>query len=183
MKLRMLSFVMLFWVITGYAQSTATIEIFGGYSFSRIAPENLVARQNMNGATLNLAYKFMGGFGIAADFGIQKGKKEVNELTATTFMAGPHFGREGKRLAWFGHSLYGVTKLTTLGITSRGGTSKSQKINFSSIPFGTGIDIKFNEKVAWRVLQFDLLFLTRGYPTPGITLRLSTGLVIRLGRK
>jgi len=103
-------------------------------------------------------------------------------LNMTTFLFGPHFTRRGKNVTWFAQSLYGYSYINADGDIfgpeiGRGDTS------FAFAPGGVGIDVRLSEKIALRVFQFDLLFTNLGRGGGQIHPRVSTGVVLRLGRQ
>ncbi len=167
------------------AQEKPTIEVFGGYSYTRLAPDNFVRRENLHGGqvsfTLNNAVRNFMGF--TAEVSGYTGANSVADVTAYYLMAGPRFAREGKRVTWFVQSLYGASRITTVNRNSLGAVNLNQtSTKFAFAPGGAGLDVKINERVAIRLFQADLLSLQRDYPTPALSVRVSTGVVIRWGK-
>ena len=173
------------------AQEKPVAEIFGGYSYTQISPENSIRNEHANGghASLRINSRLIG---FSIDFSGHRGKALITNITAYNLMAGPSFGRQGKRVSWFMHSLYGISKQTNElrasvfpGSVIPAGINvpKQSKTYFAFVPGGGGVDVKLNEKIALRLFQADLMFTQREAGIPAWHPRFSTGLVIRLGKK
>lgn len=171
-------FLCLFSPLTVFAQERSVVDIFGGYSYTRISPETSVRRENLNGGHVSLTAN--GGFvGFSVDFSAYRGGSSSADVAVYNLMFGPQFGRQGKKVSWFVHSLYGVSRINTDVRLSPGLTQTS----FAFVPGGMGLDIKLSERIAVRVLQADLLFIRRAYPLSSLNPRVSTGIVVRLGKR
>lgn len=179
MKLLLVSSLWLVSLQAVFAQEKPQVEVFGGYSYAAIAPNNFADRLNTNGGHTNVTIN--GSFmGFTADFSAHKAKSSITNATTYNFMIGPRFSRSGEKVSWFVHSLYGVsTARTDVPLISL----KQSRTGFAYVPGGGGVDVKLNNRIAIRLFQFDLLFLKRTYPTPSISPRISTGIVIRWGGK
>ena len=174
-----------------FAQEKPVVEIFGGYSYAPTSPETSLRRVNLNGghASLTINGSF---FDFVADYSGHRGGSFGADVTLNNFLVGYRFGKRGKKFSWYMHSLYGVSTITTN--LKSGGQAASiltkslvgpqhSRTSFTMAPAGLEVDVKINEKISYRLFQFDLLFISRGYPLSTFQPRLSTGLVIKLGKK
>lgn len=167
-----------------FAQEKPAVEIFGGYSFARISPETSVRREAMNGGHASLTIN--GGFmDLVIDASGYKGGSAFTDVTTANLMIGLRFGRAGKRISWYIQQLYGVSRINTEDRAGGlAGASFSQaKSSFASVPAGLVIDAKLSERIALRIVQADFMFIQRAYPLSSINPRISTGIVIHLGKK
>lgn len=191
MKIILCSLLFYFASFTVVAQEKPVAEIFGGYSYTQTSPENSIVNRHANGghASLTINQRFIG---FSVDFSGHRGKALVTDIMAYNLMAGPSFGRQGKKVSWFMHSLYGISKQTNElrasvfpGSVIPAGINipKQSKTYFAFVPGGGGVDVKLNEKIALRLFQADLMFTQREHGVPAWHPRFSTGLVIRLGKK
>ena len=191
MKVILYSLLFYFSSLTVVAQEKPVAEIFGGYSYTQISPENSIVNRHANGghASLTINQRFIG---FSIDFSGHRGKALVTDITSYNLMAGPSFGRQGKKFSWFAHSLYGVSKQTNElrasvfpgGVIPTGiNIPRQSKTYFAFVPGGGGVDVKLNEKIALRLFQADMLFIQREAGISSWHPRFSTGLVIRLGKK
>ena len=146
---------------------------------------------NLNGGHASLAIN--GSFmDFVADYSGHRGGSFGADVTANHLLFGTRFGRRGKKVSWHLHSLYGVSTITTNLRAGGQATSmatnllvgpKHTRTSFTMIPGGLEVDVKINEKISYRLFQFDLMFIQRGYPLSTYQPRISTGLVIKLGKK
>ena len=191
MKVIIFSLFISFTSLSTVAQEKPVAEIFGGYSYTRISPDNSIRKENANGghASLTINSRFLG---FSIDFSGHRGKAIVTDITAYNLMVGPRFGREGKKISWFMHSLYGASNITSElrssvfpnGIIPAGiNVPRISKTYFAFVPGGGGVDVKLSDKIALRLFQADMLFIQREAGIPSWHPRFSTGLVIRLGKK
>ena len=166
-------------------------EIFGGYSYAPTSPETSLRRVNLNGGHTNLTIpnRFMD---LMADYSGHRGGAFGADVMLNNFLFGTRFGKRGKKFSWYMSSLYGVSTITT-NLNSGGQAAslltkslvgpRHSRTSFTMAPAGAGVDVKINEKVSYRLFQFDLLFISRGYPLSTYQPRLSTGIVIKFGKK
>jgi hypothetical protein len=177
--------------LTVVAQEKPVAEIFGGYSFAPTSPETSLQRSKLNGGHANLAIN--GSFmDFVADYSGHRGGSNGTDVTMNNFLFGTRTGRRGKVFSWYMSSLYGVSTISTNLKSGGQGTSVLNKLlvgpqhsrtSFSMAPAGLVIDAKINKRISYRIFQFDLLFISRGYPLATFHPRISTGLVIKLGKK
>lgn len=176
------SLLLIFLVTPTIAQDVPAGEAFVGYSYANIAPDLYAYKINGNGGHTNLTWntKLVG---FTTDFSAHTGTSLGQDARVYNLMFGPRFSRRGKKITWFVHSLYGFSKINSdirLGGVAAPNAppgffiaySESDS-SFAFSPGGGGLDVKVNNRLALRVIQFDLLF-TRCF---------STGLVIRWGQK
>ncbi len=161
--------------ISAWAQETPRVEVFGGYS-------NLTANLNntsfnLNGVAVSAAENLNSWFGGAVDFSYHFGTEAGFKTNMQTLTYGPVFSyRKNKSIVPFGHVLLGVV---------RGGP---EYLNISKpeerfgVYTGGGVDLRINDRVALRLIQADYL-MTRFSNTRQDNIRLSAGLVLRLGKK
>jgi hypothetical protein len=164
------------------AQEVPVAELFGGYSYSSVRPDFLAERGNSQGfhADITLNTKLLGI--VLADVSKTYGASAGTNLSMTTFLAGPRFGRHGKKIAWFVHSLYGFSSISADGNIFGPEIGRSDS-SFAFVPGGGGIDVKLSEKIALRIFQFDLLYTIFGRGGTQLHPRVSTGVVLRLGSR
>ncbi len=174
-----------------FAQEKPVAEIFGGYSYAPTSPETSLQRINLNGGHANLTIN--GSFlDFVADYSGHRGGSFGADVTLNNFLVGTRFGRRGKKFSWYLHSLYGVSTINTN--LKSGGQAVSiltksfvgpqhSRTSFTMVPAGVEVDVKINEKISYRIFQLDLLYISRGYPLSTYQPRVSTGFVIKLGKK
>lgn len=182
MKATLISLVLLFSSLTVFAQEKPAAELFGGYSYIPISPGFSLKRVNTNGVAANLTIN--GSFmDFSADFGWHAGNLAGNDLTVFTVMAGPRFARHGKKITWFVHNLYGVARIKVDGnVAGAAGINGQPDTSFAMV-VGGGVDVKLNDRIAVRVFQLDSWSATWETANSSLHPRLSTGIVIRLGKR
>jgi len=163
------------------AQEIPVGEWFAGYSYSSVKPDFLAERGNAHGfhADIVLNTRLLGI--VLADVSKYYGESAGMSLNMTTFLVGPRFARRGKNITWFVQSLYGYSF-----IDAGAGVFSPEIGRFSSFafaPIGGGIDVKLSEKFAFRAFQYDMVFTNLGRGGSQIQPRVSTGVVLRLGRQ
>jgi hypothetical protein len=164
------------------AQDDSKVEIFGGYSYINIQPNFDSGRTSLNGWESNIAFDFISGFDMEAQVSGHYGSINGLNVNLHTFLFGLRFGRQGKKIKFFGHSLYGISRISgesevltpMIGVPSATG--------FAFVPFGAGIDINVNKKIAYRVFQFDLLHTSLGRGVGQLHPKFATGVVFKLGK-
>jgi hypothetical protein len=191
MKVPLFLFFLCFSSLNVIAQDKPAVEIFGGYSYAPTSPETSLRRSNLNGGHTNVTIS--GSFmDLMADYSGHRGGSFGADVTLNNFLFGTRFGKRGKKYSWYMSSLYGVSTITTN--LKSGGQAASiltkslvgpqhSRTSFTMAPAGAGVDVKINEKISYRLFQFDLLYISRGYPLSTFQPRISTGFVIKLGKK
>ena len=164
------------------AQEIPVAEYFGGYSYSSVRPDFLAERGNAHGfhADIVLNTRLLGI--VLADISKNYGESAGTSLNITTFLFGPRFARRGKNVTWFVQSLYGVSSISADGNVFGPEIGRFDS-GFAFVPGGVGIDVRLSEKIALRAFQFDLLFTNLGRGGGQIQPRVSTGVVLRLGKQ
>lgn len=184
MKRQLLVLGLVCFSLTVFAQDTPKVEIFGGYSFTRLQPTNSVRRENMNGGHTSVTFN-RGFMDWVIDFSAYKGNHGFVplDLSAYNLLAGVRFGRRGKKFSWFIQQLYGVSLINTELAPGGGVAASISKRGTMNMTGGFVVDAKLNDRIALRLFQADLMFIQRAYPLSSITPRISTGIIFRLGKK
>jgi len=165
----------LFLALPARGQDIPRVELFGGGGF---------ARADLGGADLNL-YGWNGAvtenlnkwFGGTADFSGWYAHPNSVNVSAHTFMFGPHFAyRKAGAFTPFAHVLLGGIR------ASQGYVGISQDATKFAAAFGGGIDIKVHRNVAVRIIQAEYMVT----PFLGLrqdNVRLTAGIVLRFGKR
>jgi opacity protein-like surface antigen len=157
-------------------------ELFVGYSYLRTDTTGLGF--SLNGWNGSVAGNFNRWFGLVADFSGHY-ISTSSELLGTSiraranlhsFLFGPRFSYRTERVTPFAHVLFGVVRGRASG--SFGGSISSDTDVVFGMAAGGGVDLKMNERVSIRALQFDY-FLTRFAESNQHNLRFSSGFVFR----
>lgn len=174
------------------AQNKPALESFVGYSYSKLLPDSYAYKINVNGGHANLTFNTKI-IDLSADFSGHAGTSLGLDARVFNLMIGPRFSRHGKKIGWFVHSLYGISKINSdirLGGVAGSNIPSSvfvayskSETSFAFIPAGGGLDIQINNRAAIRAFQFDLIFTQWGNSGSQKHPRLSTGLIIRWGKK
>ncbi|MEP7336468.1 MAG: porin family protein [Acidobacteriota bacterium] len=163
------------------AQDAPKVEVFGGYSYLRADDDD--GGIDLHGWNASTAVNINKWVGIAADFSGHYGDATVipgtskADVSAYLFLVGPRFSyRKHKVLTPFGHVLLGAARLHTsyLGF-------KDSDAAFA-MAIGGGLDATVHSNLAIRLFQTDYV-LTRFNDDSQHNFRLSTGLVLRLGKQ
>lgn len=174
---------------------TDKAEVFGGYSFERIAPgcgSNYRCggftggpTTNLSGWTTSVTGYFYKSLGISAQVtGGYNGTAALSSLTVHryTYQSGPAYAVDLRRLRAFAHVLLG-------GVSEQ--SSPSQSLNYTALlwSFGGGLDFKASRRLSIRPVQLDYerqrvpIFNTGGpTPIPPVAvngLRYSAGIVLK----
>lgn len=173
---------------------TAKSELFGGYSFERIAPGcgsnyrcgavDAGPTTNLNGWTTSLTGYFYKSLGISAQFtGNYNGTAALSYSTVTryTYQFGPAYAFRLRRATAFAHALFG-------GFTQT--ASPDQSLSYSGFMWsvGGGLDFRASRRIWIRPVQLDyerqhVPVVDTGGPTPipsvgANGLRYSAGIVL-----
>ncbi|HSB08947.1 MAG TPA: hypothetical protein VLM38_05510 [Blastocatellia bacterium] len=182
--------VLLFLSPSAHAQDQPKIEIFGGFSYANInAGEH---RVNTKGWHFMIAVNSrMSWLEFAADVSGHYGKLAGSSTATYIAMAGPRLTLRRGRMTGFVHSLYGVSFGHPSSIPLDEFDDRPQRLWFTFVPGGGGLDIELNRRVAVRLFQVDLIFPSRTpeylQPLPqtgyaSFQVRFSTGIVLRFGK-
>jgi hypothetical protein len=144
----------------GWAQEVPRVEVFGGYSYVRVAEAI-----NAHGWNASIAGNANSWFGVAADVS----GHYRSGLSLHSYTVGPRFALRNTVTA-FTHILFGGARL------GNGGT-----VSAFSMIFGGGVDIPVGERFALRLVQADYLFTRFGGETQN-NARFSVGAVFTFGR-
>ena len=130
-------------------------------------------------------------FEFVADFSGHYGSVGGFPTATHVAMAGMRFSFQRGRLVGFAHSLYGIS-FGHPPLIPLEDTYTKQRVWFTYVPGGGGMDIVLHRRVALRVFQFDLIFHSQtpvnlqSYPQTDQSLtiqpRLSGGIVLRIGK-
>ncbi len=157
-------------------------ELFVGYSYLRTDTTGLGF--SLNGWNGSIAGNFNRWFGLVADFSghyISTSSELLGspiraKFNFHSFLFGPRFSYRTERMTPFAHVLFGVTRGRTSSSVD-GFISSGTDVVFS-MAAGGGIDLRMNERISIRALQFDY-FLTRFAESNQHNLRFSSGFVFR----
>lgn len=169
------------------AQEAPKVEVFVGPSYRQIERTAPFAGSNLAGWNTSQTYNFNNWLGLVADFGGHYGSfQSVNgKITGHrhTFMGGPRLSyRSGSRWTPFVHVLIGAEQ-ANFSFNQTTPSPIKFKFGRTGLAFapGIGVDVKINDRFAWRVVQLEYL-LTRSRGDNFFNLRASTGLIIRFGK-
>ena len=167
-------------------------ELFGGYSFERIAPgcranyrcgsfEDVGVATNLNGWTASVTGYFYKSLGLSAQFtGGYNGTAALSYSTVQryTYQFGPAYAFRVRKARPFAHALFG-------GLTQK--SSADQSLGYSAFLWsvGGGLDFKASTRISIRPVQLDyerqrLPVAATGGPSPISVngLRYSAGIVL-----
>lgn len=178
----MRKFVCLFcWVliltISGVAQDSPKVEVFGGYSYvhSSFAGTGL----NFNGGSGSIAFNVVPVFGLVGDFGVYHNNTSGVSTNNFTYLFGPKFAYRGnERVTPYFHVLLGgVHAHSSFGTIS-------DSSNAFALAIGGGLDAKVAPHIAIRVAQIDYLLtkLPDDKDDRQNNVRVSAGIVFRWGK-
>jgi hypothetical protein len=158
-----------------HAQEVPVADVSVGYSFLFVAKGFTL---KMNGGSGAVAFNINRWLGVAGDFGVYDGSLGIPGLVGETYTFGPRFSYRGwKRLVPFAQAVIGGAHANSTNAGFLGSN------NAFAVGGGGGADVGLDHagKFALRG-QMDLLdFRANGINTG--TVRLSTGIVFRLGKK
>jgi hypothetical protein len=169
-------------------------ELFGGYSFERIAPgcgsnyrcgsPDAGPATNLSGWAASVTGYFYKSFGVSAQFtGGYNGSAALSyaPVHRYTYQFGPAYTFRLRRASIFAHGLFG-------GVTE---SSRDQGVNYTAFLWsvGGGLDVKIRRRLSIRPVQVDyerqhVPVVDTGGPAPlpsaGVNgLRYSAGIVLR----
>jgi hypothetical protein len=162
----------LFFSVAAAAQQTPKIEIFGGYShlFADLNDSSF----NLNGVHVSAAENYNSWFGGVLDFSSHFGSPYGVNINAQSIMYGPRFAyRKSRFVTPSVHALFGA-------IRGSAGFDGISKANYRfNMGLGGEIDLRINDKVAFRLVQADYM-PTRFLNLRQDNIRVSTGFVFRI---
>jgi hypothetical protein len=168
---------------TAKAQDRGEISVFGGYSHAWNASTNHGWNTSIAGNVakhLALVADFSGSYRTIKSSGYFQSEDQYRNYS---FLFGPRYVHTiQKRWTPFAHALFGLERETAKGRYTSGTTTISYgpyANNVFALAIGGGIDLRVNDRVSVRALQFDGVGLTdNGFW--GYYLRASFGVVFRL---
>jgi outer membrane immunogenic protein len=182
MKLKAVVCLLAFFSFTAvaFAQDTAKVDIFAGYSYVRDNPSTSgVSSFNLHGGSASVAYNANHWLSAVADFGGYHANNILGsgiDGTISTYLFGPRVSyRKFERVTPFAQTLFGVAH------ASGSGFGVSSTSNAFAATFGGGMDVKLSHHFSFRPAQVEYL-LTR-FPEATSNretqnnLRVSTGFV------
>ena len=170
----------------GKSQATPKAEVFGGYAYSRIEGSNF------NGWNVNIAGNLNPSLGIVAEasggyssesFSTGFGQTDT-KTSVHSFLVGPRVSdRHTKIFTPFAHLLMGYSRINNdVTVTSGTVSNSSGGVNAFGLVAGGGLDIGGDSALTYRLIQIDYQ-LFRGQNDKPQGVRISTGLVLRLGER
>lgn len=181
---------LLFLTIPVLAQDRPKVEIFGGLSYTdiRTSEDRIKGRGWHAMIAVNSRQSWLE---FVADFSGHYGSLGGAPTATHVAMAGMRFSYQHGRLMAFAHSMYGISFGRPPLIQLEDAYAK-QRVWFTYVPGGGGLDIELHRRVALRVFQFDLIFHSQtpvylqSYPQTDRSLtiqpRLSGGIVLRIDK-
>lgn len=161
----------LFVSIGAIAQQTPRIEVFGGYSHFFADVGN--SSSNLNGFHVSAAENLNSWFGGVLDFSTHYGTRAGINVNTQSIMYGPRFAyRRSNMVTPSAHALFGAVH------GSEGLYGISMPDTHFGMALGGAVDVRVNDRIAFRVLQADYL-MTRFLGLRQDNIRVSTGLVFR----
>ena len=194
--------------LTLLAQETPRVEVFTGYSYLR-ASDSLSQRVNQNGWDLSVAANFSRSFSLVADISNHYGTTPGVFTPIGTggkgfsFLFGPQCSYRGvPRLTPFARMLFGGIRASKLvynlvadpnhiGALVPGPLCNSdlcvEPTTSFAMALGGGLDVKVTDRIWIRAFQADFvraeIATGNGTVAPQNDLRVSAGIVFRLGRR
>jgi opacity protein-like surface antigen len=178
--------------VIAQAQESPRTEIFAGYSYMRLADSGIDGQdRDLNGYNVsgNVTI-FKKWLGLKADVSGHFGDQFVNitprtDLGQTLFLFGPQVSlRKNEKIQPFVHALFGVARLK-LRNDAIGADITDTGFAFA---VGGGVDLKaLSSKLSVRLIQADYVrtqldLLSSGNSTSSNNIRVSSGIVIRIGK-
>ena len=164
----------LFFSVAVAAQQTPKVEVFAGYSHF-LADLNDTSF-NLDGVHVSAAENLNSWLGGVLDFSTHYGTRAGVNVNTQSIMYGPRFAyRKSKAVTPSAHALFGAVR----GSAGFAGISMS---NYRfAVAAGGEIDVRINDRVAFRVIQADYM-MTRFLNLRQDNIRVSTGFVFRFPR-
>lgn len=168
--------------------SFAQVELFGGYSYLRLAPAGATG-QNANGWEAGLSAHLLGPLGVEADYSNHYGASSTATVApGFTELYGPRVQLFSlPRIEPFVHGLFGTVhgvQRFPLGAPCTVGVpcpTRAVSENAFGMAFGGGLNVKATHHVWIRLFQVDYL-RAEFNNSPQNEVRFSAGLVLRFGR-
>ena len=173
-KAGLLFALVLFFSVAAAAQETPKIELFTGYS--HLFEELNTRSYNLNGVDVSAAENVNSWFGGVLDFSSSFGSNLGLNVNSQTIMYGPRIAyRKSRFVTPSVHALFG-------GIRGSRGFDGISVANWRfAVGLGGEIDLRINDKVAFRLIQVDYM-PTRFQDLHQDNVRASVGFVFRFPR-
>lgn len=171
------------------AQDAPRVEVFGGYSYLRGDEEDF-PETDLHGWNVSGNVNLNKWFGVKADFSGHYNDFQISpgvkaDLNTHLFLGGVQFtSYKYEKASPFVHALLGVARSGFSVSSAVAGTGpRSLHDNAFALVLGGGLDVRINKALAWRAAQIDYVLTTFDdlRDDRQHNLRLSTGLVLRLG--
>ena len=159
--------------LSGFAQNSSKIDIFGGYSFVRVNAGNGAPGINNNGWESTATFNLNDRIGIAADFNGSYKSENGADNKMYTYMFGPQINFGNDKATPFVHALFGAAHDSVTANIQ--GVSTSASDNALATALGGGFDVKASDTISIRLGQFDYLMTRFGSQTQN-NIRLSFGI-------
>jgi opacity protein-like surface antigen len=181
-KFLLLISVMCLLPLAAQAQETPKVEVFGGYSYLRSYAGGESA--GANGWNASVTVKAKKWLGLVSDFSGYYNSYDVRDAGVNlrisghvhSFLFGPRVSVRAGKATPFAHALFGGAH------DSARWSGGAFRDNAFGMALGGGLDLKVTDRVAVRVVQADY-YMTRIADATQNSLRVSTGLVFRLGSR
>jgi hypothetical protein len=161
----------LFFSVAAAAQQTPKVELFGGYS--HLLADLNDPSFNLDGFHVSAAENLNSWLGGVLDFSTHFGTRAGINVNTQSIMYGPRVAyRKSKVVTPSAHALFGAIR------GSAGFDDISKPNTRFNLAVGGAIDVRINDKVAFRVVQADYL-VTHFLGLRQDNIRVSTGFVFR----
>ncbi len=174
MKWRVLALALLLLSLTVAvkAQEVPQVEVFGGYSYLRVNPGHSLPSVNSNGWNASVLGNINRWFGVKADFDGHYGNVFGVNGNIHNFLFGPQFSIPTGKFKPFVHGLVGPSHGSASGVSD----------TVLGYAVGGGLDYNVHQRFSLRIAQVDYVGTQYANNTQH-NLRVSTGIVFRLGNK
>jgi hypothetical protein len=152
----------------GYGQMLSKTDIFGGYSYTRVNPNNAPAL-NTSGWEASLDYRLTHRLAVVADFG---GMYCCSMQSIHTFMGGAQLSQ---------HTFLGTVSVHGLAGGAHGADA-TRSDTAAAWAAGAALDHHIKANLWWRVVQADYLG-TNFLGGTQANYRFTTGVLLRMGKQ
>lgn len=170
----LLALLMLGGLLASAQQSASKFDLFGGYSYFNGSTSGVTDRYSLNGWNAQGTYNVNHWLGATADFGGYYGSPFNVSAHDYSFLFGPTISLRTPHFTPYVHTLFGVDNFHAAALGS------SMSDTGFAMAVGGGVDIPVKGRLSIRAGQLDWL-RSDHYSTSQNNLRVSTGLVFRLG--
>lgn len=176
-----------------FAQNAPKVELFGGFSYLRLAEQTYLSAANLNGwnasGKLNVAPRL----GFLADFSGHYGERRLQLPVGSNPSISPEPGEMRQHTFLFGPELRVLTRdRLTVNVRALAGVAHTNTLMFVehltfpsanafAAAFGGSIDYRISDRFSYRIMQPELL-LTRFSRSTQPDVRVSTGIMFTFGR-